>query len=75
MPKRRERKPPEPGNKYKKTYKGETYTLRVVSASGRIAYRVGSDTYSSPTAAAKAITENEVNGWKFWGMDDEQVDS
>lgn len=71
MPKRRDRKLPEPGTKYKKTYKGEEYTLRVVSASGGIAYKVGSDTYRSPAAAAKAITESEVNGWKFWGMDDE----
>lgn len=69
MAKRKERKLPRPGTRFSRTYKGETYTMEVVSQEGRIGYKVGQEIYSSPTAAAGVITDTTVNGWKFWGLD------
>ena len=69
MAKRKERKLPQPGARFSRTHKGETYIMEVVSQGGRIGYKVEQEIYSSPSAAAKVITKTEVNGWVFWGLD------
>ena len=49
--------------------KGETYTATVVETDGLPGGRgimVGEDLYRSLSAAAKAITKQSVNGWRFW---------
>jgi hypothetical protein len=69
MPRRKERTPPPAGTTYKKEYKGQFYTLLVAKEQGRVVFKVGKETFRTPTAAAKAITRTEVNGWDFWGMD------
>ncbi len=45
-----------------KTYKGKTYTA--VARDGKII--MNKKEYDSPSAAAKAITGNNVNGWMWW---------
>ncbi len=50
-------------------FKGETYTATIVEAEGLPAgrgVRLGEDLYASFSAAAKAITKQSVNGWRFW---------
>ena len=69
MPKRKERTPPKVGTAFERTFKAKIYKMQVVEKDGRIGYRVLGKVYPSPTAAAKAITKTEVNGWSFWGMD------
>lgn len=69
MPKRKLRKAPAIGSYHDKYYNGKTYRLDVVNKDGAIAYRVGKEYYHSPSGAAKAIVKQEVNGWRFWGMD------
>jgi len=69
MAKRKKRPTPKVGSRFEKTYNGKSRTLLVVENEGRICFRMDGETFSSPTAAAKTLTKNEVNGWKFWGMD------
>jgi len=69
MPRRKERTAPRVGATYTRTYVGQRYTMRVVEESGGIAYSVLGEEFKSPSAAAKAITKHEVNGWEFWGME------
>lgn len=51
---------------------GIEYEALIVSApdlkSGR-AIRVGKEIYGSLSSAARAITGNMVNGWKFWQIE------
>jgi len=50
-------------------FKGETYAATVVEAEGLPHGRgisFGDHLYPSLTAAAKAITKQPVNGWRFW---------
>ena len=65
----KKRTPPEAGTKYTRTYKGRTYTMTVVSTARGLGYRVGRKVFTTPTAAAKSITNTEINGWMFWGLD------
>ncbi|MFC1735383.1 DUF2924 domain-containing protein [Candidatus Hydrogenedentota bacterium] len=51
------------GTRIKTQYKGKRVTARVL-ADGRISFQ--SQTYTSPTAAARALTKYRVNGWAFW---------
>ena len=54
---------PAPGTTLRRTFKGKEYKLRAV-ADG---FRLGSTTYRSLTAAAKAVTKYpSVNGRLFW---------
>lgn len=70
MPIKKVRTSPRAGATFKKLYKGRSYTLEVVvSRDNELRYKVGRELYGSPSGAAKAITEREINGWKFWGMD------
>jgi hypothetical protein len=69
MPKSLKRKPPTPGLVFQRTYRKKNYTLTVVHDGQAIGYQVGKTVYASPSAAAKAITKFEVNGWLFWHID------
>ncbi len=69
MHERKQRPSPKAGTSYVKTYKGRKYTMKVIEVNGELAYSVSGNQYRTPTAAAKSITGNEVNGWTFWKMD------
>lgn len=69
MPAKKPHPKPSVGSKYEKTFKGKNYTLEVVKNVGGIAYKLKGSEYSSPSAAAKSVTNGEVNGWRFWGID------
>ena len=47
---------------FRATYKGQQYTGVVENG----ALVVNGERFSSPSAAAVSITQNPVNGWRFW---------
>jgi hypothetical protein len=51
------------GTRLSASYKGKTYDA--VIDDGRWVSETGEE-YNSPSAAAKAITQNSVNGLRFW---------
>ena len=69
MPARKQREAPRVGSTFEKVYKSKKYTMTVVKTPAGTAFRVGNNTFPSPSAAAKSITKNEINGWNFWGVD------
>lgn len=58
---------PKAGGTFTKTYKGKEYKV-TVQADGT--FKVGGKSYTSLTAAAKGVrgSEQEVNGWAFFGL-------
>lgn len=50
------------GTEFRATYKGQQYTGTVKNG----ALVLNGKRYSSPSAAAISITNNPVNGWRFW---------
>jgi hypothetical protein len=60
---------PPVGSNLKGKFKGQSYSAKIVkdvtSSNGR-AIRYDGKRYSSMTAAAKVITKQSVNGWRFW---------
>ncbi len=50
------------GTEFRATYKGQQYTGMVQNG----ALVLNGKRFSSPSAAAVAITGNPVNGWMFW---------
>lgn len=50
------------GTQFRATYKGQQYEGKVENGS----LVVNGERYTSPSAAAVAITGNPVNGWRFW---------
>lgn len=66
MAKRKERQLLPIGNTYTRTYKGRTYTMKVVRKNRGIAFSVLGKEFNSPSGAAKSIAKTEVNGWVFW---------
>jgi hypothetical protein len=50
------------GTQFRATYKGQQHTGAVENG----ALVVQGERYTSPSAAAVAITSNPVNGWRFW---------
>ena len=50
------------GSEFRTNYKGKEYLGRVQNG----ALVVNGKRYSSPSAAAVAVTGNSVNGWRFW---------
>jgi hypothetical protein len=72
MPKRIERKSlPKLGSTLEKSYKGHIYKAKVISVNeskGHVRLEVNGKKYASPSAAAKALTGSETNGWRFWGI-------
>ncbi len=67
--KKKERKPPQIGLIFRKKFKGQEYSMKVVGEPDYPKYKVGDKIFKTPTAAAKHITNNEINGWIFWKMD------
>jgi len=65
---RKQRAKPPIGSKFGRHYKGAAHWLEIVKSEGRVAYKVKSTLYRSPSAAAKSVTHTEVNGWAFWGI-------
>ncbi len=57
---------PPVGGTFAKVYKGKEVVVQVVEGG----FKVGKTTYTSLTAAAKAVrgTDQEVNGWAFFGL-------
>ena len=49
-------------------YRGTEHRARVIEEGGGLRVRLGADTYRSLSAAAKAITGSNVNGWRFWSI-------
>jgi len=68
MPARKRHPLPAAGAKFSKHYQDAVHHLEVVKIDGQIAYKVKGKVYPTPSAAAKSLTNNEVNGWTFWGM-------
>ena len=69
--KRKERTHPIVGKEYKKTYKEKNFILKVIDDQGSILFKLQGKVFKTPTAAAKSITRYEVNGWVFWGIDND----
>ena len=73
MPARKVRESlPEIGMRLHSTYKGERYSAVVVSvnpSTGKVAVRMGRHEYPTLSSAARQITNTEVNGWVFWGVE------
>ena len=51
------------GTLFRATHKGSSYGARIVD--GKWLNEEGTE-HGSPSAAASAITGNNVNGWRFW---------
>ena len=48
-------------------YKGEQYTCEVVEQDGALRFVLPDGRiFKSPSAAGRAITANQVNGYRFW---------
>jgi len=69
MPKHKERPDPKVGSEFIKEFKGKTHRLKVIKEKSVTAYQLGAAVFPSPSAAARSITKNDVNGWKFWNID------
>lgn len=50
------------GTELRAEYKGKAYSARVANGE----WTQDGKTYSSPSAAAYAVTGSSVNGWTFW---------
>jgi len=69
MPKILKRKNPIPGTVFYKTYKNKEYKLEVIEVNKKICFKLLNKIYNTPTGAARSITNNDINGWKFWKID------
>jgi len=69
MPARKEHVLPKTGKTFTREFGGIQYTLEIVNNNNGIGYKVSNNVYRTPTAAAKSITQYEINGWSFWGLD------
>ncbi len=69
MPIRKKREKPVVGTVCTHIRKGKTYKMKIVETEDGLGYKVGTDVFKSPSAAAKSITKQEVNGWVFWHLD------
>lgn len=63
---KKERTIPLPGCKFKRTWKDIEYEMKVIKVGEAIKFKVNNEIFSSPSGAAKSITKQEVNGWRFW---------
>lgn len=50
------------GTEFRARYKGETYTARVEDGM----FALADKKFDTPSAAAISITNNSVDGWRFW---------
>jgi len=71
MPKeRREHKFPKPGATFERKRPGRLYRLRLIGKKDdEVAFEVDGHAFATPSGAAKSITKQEVNGWRFWHID------
>jgi hypothetical protein len=69
MPAAKQRTKPKVGLEFVKEYKRKTYKLKVVKTDRGVGYELRGTVFTSPSTAAKSITKNEINGWKFWNID------
>lgn len=60
---------PKIGRVFERTYKGTLHRMRVVDNAGTVSYELNGRCFKTPTAAARSITNTEVNGWIFWHID------
>lgn len=58
---------PPAGTVLRKTYRGQTFTLRVDGPNAFTRTDTG-QTFTSLSAAGRSITNNRVNGFRFWGL-------
>ncbi len=75
--------PPEPltvaprfeaGQQLVARYKGEQHTCEVIEREGALVYvRPSGETFTSPSAAGRAVTGSNVNGYRFWSVVDDEV--
>jgi hypothetical protein len=70
MAQKKPRDDPKVGRVFQKRYKGCLYQLTIVTVSGGVGYKVGDEVFRTPSGAAESITGCEVNGWKWWGIED-----
>ena len=57
------------GSTFEATFKGKTYTMKVVGRDGKATYQVGGKAFDSPSAAGRSVTGRACNGWLFWRVD------
>ena len=57
------------GSSYTRIFKGKLYTMNIVKDGNTVAFEVNGKYYNSPSAAARPIFKNQINGWRFWKMD------
>ena len=69
MPNRKAHDLPAAGATFSRTFGGVDYIMTVVRQGRDIGYKVGEKIYESPSAAAKAVTQHAVNGWRFWRIE------
>lgn len=55
----------------KATYRKKEYTCRVAKGEGgKLSYKIGDKTYTSPSAAGSAVMSGVAcNGWRFWTVE------
>jgi len=54
------------GDKFKNTYKGNTYETTIVQEDNTVQLLYEGKLYSSPSALSDFITQSNTNGWEFW---------
>lgn len=69
MPIKKSHRLPNVGDTFTRNFKGVKYTMTIVKAGKSTGYKVKDSVYNSPSAAAKSITKNDVNGWVFWRIE------
>lgn len=69
MSRKIKRKTPTIAKVYIRKFAGKEFKMEVVEKEGKIGFKVNNIIYHSPSGAAKSITKQEVNGWRFWKMD------
>ena len=51
------------------THKGERFLCQVVNDRGRLNFvRPSGERFASPSAAGRSVTDNQVNGYRFWSV-------
>lgn len=66
---KKERKAPPVGSQFTRFFKGKGYKLVIVMENGQRGYKVNDVVHTSPSTAARSVTNTSVNGWTFWGID------
>jgi hypothetical protein len=60
---------PLPGSKFIRSWKGIEYEMTVIKEGNTYEYKVNNELFSSPSGAARFITKQNVNGWRFWKIE------